>query len=257
MTGLVRGCGRRQKGAAYLEVAMSPDGQPIEEFLLDPPIPIDKDALGLSNIGVKLIQRGTTGIWDVWDIIGQQHYLNVSDFVEEARRFGISRRLSTKLDFSLLTEQSRLMLLHSRAWIDNHYDYTVAPAGLGQCPKRLPSHDPWNDNATSVMCVGLWNEDIEGGKQCERGIHPIGSIVAVEQLKEREGQEHRYVERTMPAFKYSGYRRPDGVTPVYKLALFAAFPIGRLVVIRDDDGDYHKAHEKALKAKVKVDVEDE
>ncbi len=248
MKGLVRGCGRRQKNAAYLEVAMSPWGSEIEIFLIDPPIPIDKDALGLSAIGAKLIKREPEDVWDVWDIIGESFYPNVQDFIEEARRFGISRRLSSKLDFSLLTDKSKLMTMHSRAWIDNHYDYTVLPAGLGQCPKQLRSHDPWNDNATSVMCVGLYSEDIEGGQ----------SVTA---------DCTRLVERTMPAFKYSGYCRPFKfddkgrkvytVTPSYRLALFAAFPIGRLVVIRDEDGAHEATLQKAKAAKITVELEDE
>lgn len=249
---IIRGCGSRQKGAVYAEVLTSPYGFQLEHFLVDPPVKIDAAALGLSSIGVKIIESnmskdGTAN--HVWDIVGERHYLNVCDVIEEGRRFGFSRRLPRTLNFSLLNERSRLILLHPRAWIENHYDYTVNPAGMGECPKRLSQHDPWNDNATSVMCCGLWWEDIEGGK----------SVTA---------DCTRLIEREMPSFKYSAYCREfkfnaEGhkvytVTPEYSLAIFASFPISRIVVIRDNEaGEHEQAYEKAQQANLPVEIVDE
>ncbi len=256
MKGLIRGCGRRQKSGCYLEISMSPEGQEIEQFLLDPPIPIDKDALGLTAIGVKLIKRESEDVWDVWDIVGESFYPNVQDFIEEARRFGISRRLSSKMDFSLLTEKSKLMTLHSRAWIANPQDYfqDIVKSQLPfECPKSIDTHTA--NDTPSPSCVGLWWHDIDGGQPwADIEFNNLAVTMIQPLVKDRDP---RLVRRTMPAFSYEGRRRPDGVTPSYKLALFAAFPVGRLVVIRDEDGAHEATLQKAKAAKIAVALEDE
>ena len=77
------------------------------QFLLD--FPEDgKTALGLSPIGVQLVERD--GVWHILDWIGSEHYPNVADFLEEVRRFGLSRRLAKTVDFSKLTERSKILV---------------------------------------------------------------------------------------------------------------------------------------------------
>jgi hypothetical protein len=56
-SGARRGCGIRQPGGAYLAVPLGPGGTPIEHFLIDPPILINPDSLGLSAVGVTIIDR--------------------------------------------------------------------------------------------------------------------------------------------------------------------------------------------------------
>ena len=67
-----RQCGYRKKGGAYLTVPTSEDGMPIEYFLLDPPRPVDLNALAIAPRGVHLIEKG--GVWHVFDVIGQENY---------------------------------------------------------------------------------------------------------------------------------------------------------------------------------------
>src|SRR5262249_38923290 len=76
-----RQCGYRKKGGVYLTVPTSEDGAPIEYFLVDPPQPVELGALGIAPRGVHLIEN--EGVWHVFDVVGQESYPNVADFVEE------------------------------------------------------------------------------------------------------------------------------------------------------------------------------
>jgi hypothetical protein len=157
----------------------------------------------------------------------------VADFIEEVRRYGLSRKLNPKLDFSKLTLQSRIVLLHSRAVIENHKEYKSGHA----CPRGITSH-----NHNEEMCCKLYWEDVDGGE-------PDPSLIP--------GQERR-VCRKMPSFEYRGYPIPAGVEPAYHLGIFASFPIHALVVINDPEEKKHEVvldRAKASKLRVEL-VED-
>ncbi len=226
-----RGCGYRVQGGVYAECGLSPTGRPLEDFLLDPPIPIDSDrqqALGIRPVGVTLVpdpRRG--GVHHVFDWVGSVHYANVADILEEVRRFGLSRRLPRNLDFSLLSRETRHVLVHASAWIDDPAPYFAdrveAGGPLMWCPKILPEHMVCR--APPAMCAGLWWEDVDGG-------------IAV-------GHAHGYraVERTMPAFRYLAKCPPPfplGYARRYTPAAFASFPISRVVVVSDPAGGSHR-----------------
>ena len=143
----------------------------------------------------------------VVDWIGASHYPNVADWIEETIRFGVSRRISRATSFERLTRESRLILIHPRAWLDNAAEYFAAREqarrdyaareqarrdyaanALPWCPKHLTDHV---QAIPPTMCSSLWWEDIEGGV-------------------ERPGKPPRSVTRTMPSFSYHAWRRPDG-----------------------------------------------
>lgn len=244
---VTRGCGVRKGGAIYCEVPLIPFGRPLEDFLIDPPIVVDTEALGLSSVGIKLIKRANEGVYDIWDIIGQQFYPNVADFIEEARRFGISRRLAKTLDFSLLSDKSKIILLHQRAHIENHAEYFQE--AKFKCPKEIGKHIFWPKEEPAPMCIGLWWEDVDGGEPwtddkaaldavLEEGLS--ATVVSID--------DERTVRRSMPAFRYFAHSRPwktiDGqkypIIPEYKTAIFGAFPVGRLAVINDPEANTHE-----------------
>lgn len=248
---VARGCGTREAGALYLEVGLGPGGRPIEDFLVDPPRAVVAEALGLSPVGVKIMRvpNSDPPVYHVFDWVGSKHYPNVADFVEEARRFGISRRISAATDFEKLTEDSRLVLLHSRAIVGNHAAYYEARergAASGwaipcRCPKHLPDHEP---NQPAETCAQLWWEDVEGGEA--PGItmgptpHPRATI------------------RRMPSFTYTAMDPPAGVKPRHELGIFATFPVHRIVAVKDRDGGKHEAAAaKARASKLPVEFEDE
>lgn len=231
-----RGCGAsRVAGAIYAEAGLS-GGAPIESFLVEPPIVTDLDALGVSPIGVTLVP-GDLGAaldcCDVLDWVGSEHYPNVADFVEEARRMGVSRRLSSKLDYSKLGPESRLLLVHARAHVESWEEvYTTWRLSLPPerrsdcwvCPKGRRGHE--SGNATGC-CIGTWWHDITDGA-------PDPSSVTGE------------VIRTVGSTSYKGW--PRGVTPACLPAIFAAIPIRRLVVIADPDGGTHQGSLSAARA---------
>ena len=236
----LRACGARVRGGVYAETHLSREGLPVYEFLIDPPLGINPTAMGLSPIGVRLIEKG--GITHVLDWVGSEYYPNVADMVEEIRRMGISRRLPSTLDFGKLTPGSMIFLAHARAIIENAGEYFAERGGFIKegphwfetdedtsgwwCPQGHPSH--LNPVDPPPMCASLWWENLSGGEDSEGD---------------------RGVKRTMPAFSYRGLRSPDGVKPRYAIGLFAGFPINNIAVINDPDGD---SHEKALKRVVRT-----
>lgn len=231
----VRGCGTRVKGGIYAECPLSSYGLPLEEFIVDPPIPVDAKELGVTQVGVKLIDR--KGTWHIMDWVGSTHYPNVADYVEEVRRFGLSRRLSTSLDFKKLTSQSRILLLHSHAYIYNFDEYAETEPSLEElancspypsCPKNLPEHIRPN---MSTMCIRLWYQDVTGGTKIKG----------------------RQVTRKMPSFEYQALEAPEDIKPDYRVAIFASFPITNLAVIKDEQGGSHH-HSMSLTSEARIPV---
>jgi hypothetical protein len=172
--------------------------------------------MGLSPVGVKFIE--IEGVWHVFDWVGSQYYPNVADFLEEVGRFGLSRRISKDSNFGKLTSKSRILLLHSNAWIDDPKPYQKSRVGghaLGLdwewCPKEI--HDKGGDQ----MCAGLHWENVTG----------------MERVGKRVGT------RIMPAFQYPA-GKPIVDDTKYSLAIFASFPIARLAVVQADDGSHEK-----------------
>ncbi|MBW4554196.1 MAG: hypothetical protein KME35_24300 [Aphanocapsa sp. GSE-SYN-MK-11-07L] len=222
---VTRGCGTRKQGGIYFETGLSPYGQTLEYFIADPPILVDN--WNLSAVGVQLIER--QGVTHIVDWVGSKHYPNVADYLEEVRRFGLSRRLAKTLDFSRLTKQTRILLVHARAWVENFTEYRA-----WTCPKDLAHHLPdvlrQEPEADKRMCAGVWWQDIEGG------ISQTGDPLQV--------------KREMPSFSYSGRCRPEGVKPQYRPAIFASFPCSRLVVVKGQG--FEESYQRASRAQVEI-----
>jgi hypothetical protein len=221
MTTVVRGCGSRQAGGAYACTDLGDWGLPLEAFLLDPPVVIDPDGIGLTPVGVTMIER--EGATHLVDWVGSKFYPNVADFVEEVRRHGLSRRLSRKLDFARLTKDSKILLAHSRAHITCHDAYYAGIRPLEvECPtgRHLSvARSEWE------MCAGLWWYDVEGGI--------ASSYLPTDPLR---------VVRRMPAFEYAAHQRPlnrPRRDSDYHVALFMSLPIHRIAVINDHIASAH------------------
>ena len=111
-----RGCGQRQPGGVYLESGSEFGTLPISSLIADPVVPVDIRQLNLTAKGQKLLEED--GVTHVADIVGSTHYPNAADFIMEAVHYGVSRRASSGLDFSSITPESMLLLLHSRAILE-------------------------------------------------------------------------------------------------------------------------------------------
>jgi hypothetical protein len=185
---------------------------------LDPPVRIDPEALGLQAVGVKMIERN--GVYHLLDWVGTSHYPNVADFVEEAANIGISRRMPNNLRFDLLTPESRLLLVHEKAWLDGRsviWEY-VNPS----CPSGVRTHGPLRTEEAGIipMCVRYWWNDLDQN---------TGTPV-------NEGG--REVIRVLPCgASYTGWRRGAGLgvgdLPLRKPAIFASVKLERLALVRD------------------------
>lgn len=232
-----RACGYRNPGAVYLRTLLSNRGLPPENFLFDPPIPCPKDLL-IPNRGVSIIERpDDSGVYDVYDRIGETYYPNCADFFEEFKKMGLSRRIKRDSRFDKLSPQSRIYLVHPRAIITNAHEYYRA---LGDEKVDYSGAHPWYCRCTieehkslvdlvpqgAPTCVSLWYDDIQGGA-----------------LLNDPDQPPRLTERKIGDTTYYGYKRPAGVTPQYAEGIFLGLPIHRFDVIADP---VNGEHEKAL-----------
>jgi hypothetical protein len=239
-TAVQRGCGSRVKGGVYMECGTSPIGLPLERFIVDPPRAIVPESMGVSPVGVTL--HDIKGVTHVFDWVGSTHYPNVADFVEEARRFGTSRRLPKNLDFSRLTSQSRMILIHARGYVGNYHDYMAAePDGARGCPAAKHGTD------AKEMCARLWWQDV-----LLTG-HGHGTMQASDFVAAT-----RRVTRQMPSFTYEGFKPPYGIEATTLPAIFLSLPINRLVVVKSDDGSHEETAKRIEEAAgLPIDVENE
>lgn len=123
-----RGCGRaRTQGDIYLEFALHLTGPAsIAAALVDPPIPFDQRLWGVPSIGVRTFPDAH-GVTHIVDVVGQDAYPEVLDFITEALRMGVSRKIPGDFPFDELTPQSTVRLVHARARTRNHAQYAHLP----------------------------------------------------------------------------------------------------------------------------------
>jgi hypothetical protein len=194
----------RQSSTAMAEIMR----QRTTMLVLDPPIRIDPEAIGLQAVGVKMIERN--GVYHLMDWVGVQHYPNVADFVEEATRFGVSRRIPSNMRVDLLTNESRLLLVHERAWLEGRGDLMDDPSR--RCPTHRVDHEM--RDVTVEMCVRYWWDDLEGGTQVVTNGRAVARALSGEQ-------------------SYYGRRRRAGPLPQRMPAIFASLKLERFAVVRD------------------------
>lgn len=225
--GVKRGCGLRAAGGIYFETGLSQHGRPVEDFLIDPPIAVDLKALGISDVGVHLVEHRGRKV--VMDVVGVEHYPNVADFIEEVRRFGVSRRAPVSFPFDELDARTVLLMIHRKAVIKNAADYYTRDASIDwTCPKRVDGHRSelvWREYTAyydgddveplTETCAGLWWRDL-----------PPMDATDTKPAK---------AMRDMPSFRYEAWRRPATIVPEYEYGIFAAFPITNVSIIHTED----------------------
>lgn len=134
-----RGCGTRKPGGVYICTGLSPFGVPIEHFIIDPPIRHE----GTTMRAPIIFERDGHNHLLFW--VGEQFYPYPSDFIEEVRKFGASKRVSLSFPVEKLDEGSLMFFVHRKAIIEN---YQGLP-GPEYCPKNKPSHISNGD-----YCIG-------------------------------------------------------------------------------------------------------
>ena len=159
-----RGCGHRLPGGLYVESGLGPGGQPLDHFLIDPPLPVPA-GLDLVN-KPQLLDDPTTGIPHLWIWVGAEWYPYCADFIEEVRQLGASRRINHHLDLKRLVPGSRLILVHPHAlntiWQDQRLPYTCYKHRQGHALVRTPQAQP-----TSSL-PGWFADDVAADGATER-----------------------------------------------------------------------------------------
>lgn len=266
---IVRECGERIAGGIYICTEPAPPGQgrELEAFIVDPPVQVDMTELGISDVGQYLVPAQGGEVWHIFDVVGQDHYPNPCDALEEIRAVGLSRRASPTLEYGKLDYRSRIYLLHRRGLFspDDRWYTDAPPVGNrnqgGDENERVLAAAGYRSNAgprfrtdreaqsvycprwiatgklhdRGEFCAGLWWENMDP-KTPGFGLtldpnHPYRA--AVRQLA---------CGRT-----YNAARPPDDVVVEYETAIIASFPIHKITVIRDAAGGTHVDRVKKAK----------
>ncbi len=209
----------RTAGSLYVECGLSLAGEPIEQSLLDPPIRIEPDQLGLTAQGVTVI-TDEHGVKHIVDVVGASMYSYPGDFIEEARVMGVSRKVPVTTQLDGLTTNSKLFLVHARACLENVQD--LGPTSAARCPNG--QHQP-----SEACCAQHW-------------ITPTVTLAPNQRVTDTATYTVFPPDPTAPA-------------PHFSYALFAAFPITALTIIRNHDGRMNtRAEAAARKASIPVHV---
>ncbi len=125
-----RGCGTRKPGGVYICCGLSPFGVPLDHFIIDPPLAHE----GTTTRAPIVFEKDGHNHLLFW--VGEQFYPYPSDFIEEVRRFGASKRVAISFPIERLDEGSMMFFVHRKAIIE-HYQGLPEPQ---YCPKDNPSH---------------------------------------------------------------------------------------------------------------------
>ncbi|MFA5376733.1 MAG: hypothetical protein WC455_13375 [Dehalococcoidia bacterium] len=153
-----RGCGTRKPGGLYLCCGTSPDGQPVEHFLIDPAVPLDVEPFRTPRLFEK------NGLNHALVYIGEEFYSSVPKFIDETRMMGVSRRIPANFPIDKLREGSTMMMVHRRAVLSDcdKYKEVLETCKLRVvdwwCPKGRAEHrNPPEPPARIEQCLGtLW-----------------------------------------------------------------------------------------------------
>lgn len=143
---VTRGCGLREEGGFYACVDMSPDGREIEYFIVDPALEFQANI----NLRAPFLLRDRNEVAHLVLGIGKTYYPFLPDFVEEARRHGVSKRIPVGYNLSALDpRRSALVLVHPRG-IPN-FEYHL---NREYCPRKIADREDLGPH----QCTGdLWD----------------------------------------------------------------------------------------------------
>ena len=221
---IARGCGdARTAGAVYLESGLSPSGRlDLEHFLADPPVEYKTD----QKIGVDFVQD-KNGTWHIFDWVGSEHYPYPSDFLEEGRLHGFSRKISRNSQFDKLTPDSRLVFVHPRAIVTNARDihpHLPEHRIKHHCAHYAKTGDDKHIHEPGTSCTRLWYALAPANNTRVTG---DGMLIPERQVS----KDTAYVVEPLPF---------DAPEPTFKSGIIAQLPITNISVIHSA-GDTHKA----------------
>ncbi len=156
-----RACGQRSTGC-YIEVGLSEHGLPVEWFILDPSVsPVvfgfsENPARELANKKSQLY-LDTNGIYHVIDWVGGD-YTYVSDFIEEGRAMGFSRKLPPNFPFEKLTAGvSTMLCIHPHCYNDLWDEQSLPSCKSYDEASKHPKNVWWQEIAERVKGHPIWD----------------------------------------------------------------------------------------------------
>lgn len=190
----VRGCGTRSAGGTYLALGIGPGGTlTVEDLILDPMkiwpgewqrgFKILPDPRGWNNVGI---------------FVGESFYASPWDFVEEARRFGISRKVTPTFPFEELTPGKSLMIfIHRRGYPKFSIWDTILNEKV-----EIPQHGckmKWEEELWATAVPG-WHPKVEKATFCTFSHRHFAGLI-----HDCKYDEDGHFEVEMPSFTYDGY----------------------------------------------------
>lgn len=245
-----RGCGSRSEGMPYCCCGTSPNGMPIEYFLIDPALPWP----GKFQRGTKILPRNPkdpNSINDLVIFVGEKYYQSAWDFVEETRRFGASRKVSPTLPFEKLTPfKSRMVFVHSNVIPQFNYelnsplnDPTRPEHGCKFFQNWVDDKEAWLDTIRGYHPVSLNGNTV---KSCTFALKDLAFLVHGDIEPDPENLQSYWVN--MPSFRYyADYpTNPEVYIPTtWQIGVFLALP---LTHIEYKKRPHKQADERAKKA---------
>jgi hypothetical protein len=108
---MIRGCGKRKPGGVYICSKLNPGGLPLNMFIIDPPLSYDDKPFRVPII----VERDGINHLLFW--VGKEYYPFTSDFIEEVRLFGASKRVPANFPIEKLDNRSMMFFAHPGAVI--------------------------------------------------------------------------------------------------------------------------------------------
>jgi len=241
-----RGCGTREENGLYACVPTSPFGKPVDYFLQDPAIPIEISEG--ESMRAPLFRKDPNDVYHLIMGVGTTYYPFISDYIEETRVMGISKRLPQNFDYRKLDpNKSSLMLIHSRAI--PLFSYHIKQEDYHRCPRLLSGkyagdkdNPVFKDDLVTVRDPVL-KRDVQMVKhQCLGDNYALSSMLHVEDKHELEdhGDETFRVNTPSTTYKVNAvYTMRDGqrMTWVddtqYQWGIFLQFPKFHFEFVRE------------------------
>jgi len=209
-----RACGSRKQDALYIKVEQSSDGLPIESFLLDPAPKWSGDVPLRSPMLVKADDKDYN---HVILGVGENNYPTVPDFVEEARKMGVSKRIPRNFDFSQVTKgKSRLILMHPKT--KPMFDYDIER----ECPRQ-----PEEEHDCLFKLWNLAGLEVSTDKHDSRECQFDADIVEVNLPCGRSYQVKKPIYPDMGEYQQE-------FSQLYDPGLFISLPIHRFEYVNSD-----------------------
>jgi hypothetical protein len=234
-----RGCGEPAADSMYWMIPTSPDGVPIEYYLLDP--------LKRIPAGIKIRKRGLTliqvgEVWHVVDHVGSGPYPNALDWFYEAKAHKFHQKIDSNLDFSKLDK--------TRSWY-----FVVHDRVIPVYPDIPGWYEEWNEAEDLIVltCIqGRENHDRmwQGATFPHEEWEPCASLLWTDIIQGEFADERdarlRKVHRKTVSVEYTGYCLDADEPTKWARGFFAAFPLSIMqsIIYPGRDG---KVTDKKLK----------